>query len=143
MLIYLDNCCYNRPFDNQVQLKIRLETEAKLYIQQQIVSHSYELAWSYILDYENGLNPYDERKNRIALWKDIAVVDCISEDSIVFEAEKLQSLGLKVFDSLHIACAIYMRCDYFITTDANLLKKKVIGIEVVDPIEFIRREVKT
>jgi hypothetical protein len=28
--IYLDNCCYNRPFDNQLQMKIRLETEAKL-----------------------------------------------------------------------------------------------------------------
>lgn len=73
----------------------------------------------------------------------ISVVDCISEDSIVFEAEKLQALGLKVFDSLHVACAIYMRCYYFITTDANLLKKKVTGIEVVDPIEFIRREAKT
>ncbi len=31
--IYLDNCSLNRPFDNQEQMKIRLETEAKLYIQ--------------------------------------------------------------------------------------------------------------
>ena len=30
MRIYLDNCCYNRPFDEQTQLRIRLETEAKL-----------------------------------------------------------------------------------------------------------------
>jgi hypothetical protein len=28
--LYLDNCSFNRPFDDQSQLKIRLETEAKL-----------------------------------------------------------------------------------------------------------------
>ena len=27
MRVYLDNCCYNRPFDDQTQLKVRLETE--------------------------------------------------------------------------------------------------------------------
>jgi len=140
--IYLDNCCYNRPFDDQVQLKIRLETEAKLYIQQKILDKAYELAWSYVMDYENGLNPYDERRNRIAPWRDIAVTDCIAEESIILEAENLQTKGLKEFDSLHIACAIYMKCDYFITTDAHLLKKTITGVEVVDPIEFIRREVK-
>ena len=37
MRIYLDNCCFNRPFDNQTDIKIRLETEAKLYIQQLII----------------------------------------------------------------------------------------------------------
>ena len=33
MRVYLDNCCYNRPFDPQEQLRIRLETEAKLEVQ--------------------------------------------------------------------------------------------------------------
>ena len=33
MRVYLDNCCYNRPYDEQVQLRIRLETEAKLHVQ--------------------------------------------------------------------------------------------------------------
>ena len=30
MRVYLDNCCYNRPFDNQGQIKVFLETLAKL-----------------------------------------------------------------------------------------------------------------
>ena len=30
--IYLDNCCYNRPFDDQKQIKIQLETIAKIKI---------------------------------------------------------------------------------------------------------------
>ncbi len=33
MRVYLDNCCYNRPFDDQGQMRIRLETEAKLRVQ--------------------------------------------------------------------------------------------------------------
>jgi hypothetical protein len=51
--LYLDNCCFNRPFDNQNQLKVYLETQAKLAIQEKIIAGEYELVWSYILDYEN------------------------------------------------------------------------------------------
>jgi len=34
--LYLDNCCFNRPFDDQSQMLVRLETEAKLFIQEGI-----------------------------------------------------------------------------------------------------------
>lgn len=30
--IYFDNCCLNRPFDDQTQVRIRLEAEAVLLI---------------------------------------------------------------------------------------------------------------
>ena len=33
MRVYVDNCCYNRPFDDQSQSKVLIETEAKLLIQ--------------------------------------------------------------------------------------------------------------
>lgn len=36
MRIYLDNCCYNRPFDDQTQIKVLIETLAKLDIQRQM-----------------------------------------------------------------------------------------------------------
>jgi hypothetical protein len=38
--------------------RIRVETEAKLAVQQAIKDGKIELAWSYILDYENSANPY-------------------------------------------------------------------------------------
>jgi len=31
--VYLDNCCYNRPFGDLSRESIRKETDAKLYIQ--------------------------------------------------------------------------------------------------------------
>ena len=33
MRIYLDNCCYNRPYDDQSQMRVFLESQAKLHIQ--------------------------------------------------------------------------------------------------------------
>ena len=46
MRIYLDNCSFNRPFDAQSKLKIKPETEAKLYIQSEIINGRFELVWS-------------------------------------------------------------------------------------------------
>ena len=62
MKIYLDNCCFNRPFDDQRQIRIHLESEAKLFIQNLVLQNKITFVWSYILDYENSFNPFDERK---------------------------------------------------------------------------------
>ncbi len=63
--VYLDNCCFNRPYDDQSQLKIELETKAKLYIQQLIKDQKLEMITSFMLRYENDQNPYNMRKEAI------------------------------------------------------------------------------
>ncbi len=140
MKIYLDNCCLNRPFDDQSQLRIKLEAEAKLRIQEEIRDGGIKLVWSYILDYENSRNPYVERKEQINIWKKYSVINIIENDDIIKKAVFLNSKGFKKFDSLHIACAIVSSCDYILTTDDNILKKLDIleGIKVNDPIGFIK-----
>ena len=72
MRLYFDNCCFNRPFDDQNTLTIRLETEAKLHIQNAIRAGQYTLGWSYILDYENAANPLEERRIEIQRWEALA-----------------------------------------------------------------------
>ncbi len=62
MKIYLDNCCYNRPYDDQTQIRISLETQAKLYIQDLVKNKKLDLVTSYILWYENSENPFIMRK---------------------------------------------------------------------------------
>ena len=47
MRIYLDNCCYNRPYDDQSQIRISLEAQAKIYIQTMIEAGKFELVSSY------------------------------------------------------------------------------------------------
>jgi predicted nucleic acid-binding protein len=141
MLIYLDNCSFNRPFDDQKQIRIRIETEAKLYIQENIVSGAFQLAWSYILEYENSVNPYPERKETIENWKKYAGVDTGETNDIIELAKVLQKKGLKSKDALHVACASKLNCAYYITTDLNLIKKlrTFEPIRVVNPVDFINQ----
>ena len=136
--IYLDNCSYNRPFDSQTQMKVRLETEAKLYIQASIREGKYFLCWSFMLDYENGKNPYEEKRSIVAPWREIAVDYCPPSEKILLSGKGIMKLGVKNEDALHIACAKERQCDYFITTDNRLTNKIVEGIKIVNPIDFVR-----
>lgn len=138
MRIYLDNCCYNRPFDDQTQVKIQLETQAKLYIQTKIREGAYDLVWSYILDYENGKNPYEEKRLAIAPWKNIAVLSVSEEtNEILSFAESLAAKGIKAFDALHISCAVAAECEYYLTTDKKLLNSSIPEIKIVSPVTFV------
>ena len=139
MLIYLDNCCFNRPFDDQKQIRIRIETEAKLFIQGEILDGKYSLAWSYILDYENEANPFPERKETIANWKNKATLDTGETKTLIEIAKQLNNQQINAKDALHIASSVVMKCDYFITTDLYLIRKMTNfeAIKVVSPVDFI------
>ena len=139
ILLYLDNCCFNRPYDDQSNLMNRMETEAKLFIQDLVIQQKIDLAWSFVLDFENNDNPFEERRLRIGEWRNLAAVDCDLNEAILGQAEKLMQIGLRQKDAAHIACAIYLKADYFITTDKRLLNKPVVEIAIIDPINFIRR----
>ena len=138
--IYLDNCCFNRPYDDQSSLRIRLEAEAKLKIQEEIRGGTYTLIWSYILDYENSNNPFKERKRQIAGWKKYAITDIQESTKVLGLAKILRKHGIKKLDAMHIACAIHVKADYFPTTDDGILNKAdlVPDIRVTDPIGFIK-----
>lgn len=140
MRVYLDNCCFNRPFDDQRQTRVRLEAEAKLCIQEHIRSESLELVWSYMLDFENAANPFEERRTTISGWRQYAMMDVEETAMILQRATLLARRGLKAKDALHIACAIAGECMYFVTTDDDILKcrQAVHDITVIDPTAFVR-----
>ena len=139
MRIYMDNCCFNRPFDDQSDIRIRLETEAKLYIQEKIINREIELAWSYIIDYENLFNPFEERRNTIDKWKSHAIIDIVETGDIINNAGLIRKFGVKNKDALHVACAIEAGCNYFLSTDDSLLQKLsgLDKIKVLNPISFL------
>ena len=137
--IYLDNCCFNRPYDDQQCPIIKLETEAKLHIQNEVLLGNLSLVWSFILHYENNDNPFVDRKNQIGLWENIADYIVTYEESIYEKAELVKQLGIKNKDALHIASAIEAHTNYFITTDKKLLNKDIEDIIIINPIDFLRR----
>jgi predicted nucleic acid-binding protein len=140
MRIYLDNCCFNRPFDSQAQARVRLETEAKLRIQERVAAGEIELAWSYILDYENAANPFEERRTAVGSWRVRSVVDIVETVELLERAKLLSRLGIQSKDALHVASAVEAGCEYFVTTDDALLKKlsSYTEVLVVDPTAFVR-----
>ena len=141
MKLYLDLCCFNRPFDDQSQLLVRLQTEAKLAVQESIRSRNHTLIWSAILDLENADNPDMERKTAIAASKSLAEVDVVTTVTVENHATILAGEGLKAMDALHIASAIEAGANCFLTTDKQILRKMKSDsrIQVLDPVDFIRQ----
>lgn len=123
MLIYLDLCCFNRPFDDQTQSRIRLETEAKLIVQQHVRDGRHQLVWSHILEYENSLNPFLDRRNSISDWRKLSIIKITHSDSLVNLSRDLIKLGIKEHDALHVAAALTANAELFITTDDRLARK--------------------
>jgi predicted nucleic acid-binding protein len=118
---------------------IRLETEAKLRIQQLILNNELDLIWSFILHYENNDNPYRDKKERIAAWESIAKKTVVFNEKIGSIANDMLKIHIKPKDALHIACAIYANASYFITTDKRLYNKPIDGVKIVGPVNFLER----
>lgn len=125
MRIYLDNCCYNRPYDDQSQIRIHLETEAKLHIQSLVKKGELELVTSFMLEYENGKNRYLQKRKTITEFmntNESYYVGLEKGEEIAKTAKSIMETGVKEKDAIHVACAVFAQCDYFITTDDRLLK---------------------
>ncbi len=118
MRVYLDNCSYNRPYDDQSQMRIHLETQAKLHIQDMVRAGRVELVTSYVLDFENSNNRSMQKKMTI---------------------EKFMKDYAALYVSNRNEEEIAANCNYFITTDDRLLKYQSEKVDLVTPEEFIRR----
>jgi predicted nucleic acid-binding protein len=137
--VYLDNCTYNRPFDDQTHIMIALETEAKKYIQRLILEKVVDLVYSYVNRLENDDNPHTARKNSINMFfKNAAFyIDSSHAEVVEEKAVVIMQSGVNPRDALHIACALESGCNYFITTDKPLLRYLSPEIVVCNPIQFL------
>jgi predicted nucleic acid-binding protein len=135
--IYMDNCCYNRPYDDQENPKVVVETLAKLYIQERVLKHELDLVWSYILKYENSQNSIESKRDAIAQWESLSVEFVEKSSPAVALASEVAATGVHPADSLHIACAITAKCDCIITVDKRMAKYQDSRIIVCNPVDFI------
>ena len=98
------------------------------------------MAWSAVMDLENVVNPDIERREAIAVWKKLAMVDVDMRPDVEAVAEELTLLGIKPMDALHVASALAGGATWRLTTDKALLRKMQNDprLRVMDPIDFIR-----
>ncbi len=143
--IYFDMNIYNRPFDDQRQWRIRFETVACQMIFNIIQEKEADLVWSFMLEYENSLNPFSERREKTILLSQMAKHIIEPSAAIMNLSEILESEGLKNKDAVHLACAESFGCDFFITCDDKLVKKAghiELIVKTANPVDFVSREVK-
>ena len=142
MRVYLDNCCYNRPFDDQNQLKVYLETMAKLRVQALMRDGTIEYVWSKVLDYELGQSPYVDQIYEIFPWAEWAFAYVDMDYSIIQRGADVMRYKVKRMDALHIASALAADCDWFLTTDKGILRRinEFDGMRIANPVDFVLEE---
>ncbi|UBF25474.1 PIN domain-containing protein [Kovacikia minuta CCNUW1] len=121
--IYLDVCCFNRPFDDQTQSRIRVESEAVLAILERCEMGEWELIISEMVEIEVTQIADQERRQRIEGALLMARSRILVDDIAVNRGEELQDLGFQGFDAIHLACAEIAQVDVFLSTDDRLLRR--------------------
>ena len=131
MKIYLDNCCYNRPFDDQTQERIHLES-GEIGV--------YQIIGSDILRLEIERMSDGVKKQRVKELYQVASMSISYSEEIKDRAAEIVSTSkIRNFDSLHIASAEVAGVDVLITTDDKLEKmaaKLNLKIKVMNPLKF-------
>ena len=121
-------------------MRIRLETIAIFSILQRIKNGDFKLIWSFMIDYENSLNPYDDVRLEIEMASSLADEIISPDDSVISIAKELEAKGMKSRDALHLACALKGGSEYFLTCDDKLIKKAVavgINLKLMNPARFV------
>ena len=141
--MYLDNCCLSRPFDDQTQDRIRLETEAILLI----LAHLYTRKWQWIASevsmFEADQNLDLRQRFRVKFLLTYAHQTVAVDVAEASRGKHFESLGFKPFDALHLACAESGRADFLLTTDDRMLKKakslsSQLSIRLENPLTWLQ-----
>ena len=136
-IVYLDVCCFKRPFDDAALERVRREAEAVAEILDAAQAGTFQLVRSPAHDFENERNP---REDRLAtrLWLDAATASVAASAAAAARARELAALGFGPLDALHLAFAEQAAARWFVTTDDRLLKRAVterdqLRVEVLRP----------
>ena len=139
--LYLDSCCFNRPFDDLSQEKIRFEREAILFIISNCEAGKCDIFQSDVLDNEIDriVNPF--KKQKVLNLYSSASLYIELNDAIISRAKEVQAaFNIKSFDALHLAGAEYGGADILLTTDKEFINKAQrpgIKIRVVNPVTWL------
>ncbi|MDR2771434.1 MAG: PIN domain-containing protein [Clostridiales Family XIII bacterium] len=140
MKIYMDVCSLNRPFDDQEQDRIYLETEAILAILSRCRKGEWTLTTSDAVDYELSRLTNIAKLEKIRSLCLTANEKIISTEETKTLARKYQAQGVKLMDSYHLAlCETHGR-DALLTTDDGFIRaaaKTELHTRVINPVLWL------
>ncbi len=139
MRLYIDLSCFNRPFDDQGQERIRLETEAVLSILTRLLNGKDTLLWSWALSFENDKHPKSDRRDEIAVWETRSEQLIPATATLEERAFQFESIGIGALDAVHLASAEAGGADILLTCDDALIKRAWrlgLGLRVLNPVAY-------
>ncbi|HKQ48103.1 MAG TPA: PIN domain-containing protein [Phycisphaerae bacterium] len=143
MKVYFDICCLKRPFDEQVQPRIVVETAAVLSLLEAASEGKIQPIRSVAHDLENSWNPDAKRAAAVQEWLIQQNPIIKTPSSVRQQTEVFMSHELGEFDAFHLAWAEYHQASVLVTTDDNFIKRAgrlgdTIKVRVMDPISLFR-----
>ncbi len=141
-LIYLDYNSFQRGFDDPQQIKIQLEALSCEEIFKKAEVKAVKLIWSFMHEDENILCPFLERKLAVLQLASLCRVR-VSPNKEIYDLSKdfQQKAKLSAKDAIHLACAYYAKCRFFLTCDDELInraKRLNLEIKIMNPVDYIR-----
>lgn len=124
MKIYLDNCCYNRPFDDQTQPRIREETDAISAITNRALANGEIILSSDILLFEvSKIKANDKRRAILSMIDRATTQNVVWNEQINLRRNEIMcAANIHDMDAAHLACAEFGNANIFLTTDDKLIK---------------------
>ena len=143
MRIYLDVSCLNRPFDDQTQSRIRLESEAVILILEGIDAGRWEEVSSRMAELEVRAIRDEIRRRRVAELLPEGRMELTGP--VFARARLLVTSGFKAADALHIATAEAHQADVLLTCDDRLLRRgrqlaDELNIELANPVDCLKEQ---
>ena len=140
MKIYMDNCCLNRPFDDQSNLRVHLESEAIKTILTLVEQQKWKLVSSKVLRFEISKNVDESRRKELMAIESLANEIIQINPLIATRAKEFENFGVQSFDALHLACS-EQYADVLLTVDDKFLKKTAginsLNITVYNPLVWL------
>ena len=141
MKLYLDNCCYNRPFDDLSQERLYLESEAILSILKRGEQRQFRVLGSPLLRLEMNKIRDEEKKLKVLSLYQIIHEEIPFTKEVNERSKEIMKLSkIRSFDSLHIAIAESVNAEVLLTTDDKLEKMSShldLKIRVLNPLKFV------
>lgn len=140
--IYLDTCCFNRPFDDQTQLRVQLESRAVLRVLEHVRRNEWALIGSDAIDAELAAIRDPERRRRVIEFAS-AETEHVSIDAELGRRQQLlERIGFGGYDSAHIACAEAAGAEVLLTTDDALIRRArrlqhQLALRVTNPVSWL------
>lgn len=141
--IYLDTCCLSRPFNDQISIRIRRETEAVEMILKNFSTGDWSWIVSGALTLEVDNNRDMRQRNEMKYQMAAADINVSISEIERARGRDLEKLGFKQLDALHLACAERGNADVFLTTDDRLLRRakrlsSKLHVRVENPYKWLQ-----